>query len=79
MRAPGFMITMECNTPDRMGPNPEFANRACAEPQRPNLIIMTRGVYGNAIRFLVPLTSEYDVLAEALDINETSIDVAKGE
>ena len=59
---------MTSNRPER--------NRA--EALSRGLVLLTCGVYGNVIRFLAPLTVQDDILAEAMDILEASIDAVKG-
>ena len=78
IRGPGFMIAAEFNTADGSAPNPDMANAIRAEALSRGLVLLTCGVYGNVIRFLAPLTVPDDILAEAMDILEASIDAVKG-
>ena len=55
-----------------------MANAIRAEALSRGLVLLTCGVYGNVIRFLAPLTVQDDILAEAMDILEASIDAVKG-
>lgn len=77
IRGPGFMVGVEFNTADGTAPNPEMTNAIRREALERGLVLLTCGVYGNVIRFLSPLTVEDDVLAEAMDIFEASIDAVK--
>lgn len=77
IRGPGFMIAAEFNTLDGQ-PNPDLTNAIRAEAMKRGLILLTCGVYGNVVRFLAPITVQDEVMNEALDILEASIDAAKG-
>jgi 4-aminobutyrate aminotransferase len=77
IRGPGFMIAAEFHTADGSAPNPEMAAAIRTEAQSQGLILLTCGVFGNVIRFLAPLTIEDDVMSEALDILEASINKVK--
>ena len=68
------MIAAGFNTIEGKVPNPEMTNAIRAEPLSSGLFLLTSGVYGKVIRFRVPLTIPDDVVAEALDILEASID-----
>ena len=72
------MIAAGFNTIEGKVPNPEMTNAIRAEPLSSGLFLLTSGVYGKVIRFRVPLTIPDDVVAEALDILEASIDAVKG-
>lgn len=78
VRGPGFMIAAEFNTADGAAPNPEMTAAVRAEALSRGLILLTCGVYGNVVRFLAPLTIPDDIMSEALDILEASIDAVKG-
>lgn len=77
IRGPGFMNAVEFNIAGSDKPNPEMANRVREEALKRNLILLTRGVYGNVIRFLAPLTIPDEVFDEALDILEEAIRAAR--
>jgi len=55
-------------------PDPETTQAICQYARGHGLILLSCGVHGNAIRILVPLTVEDDVLNEGLDIIEAAID-----
>jgi 4-aminobutyrate aminotransferase len=77
VRGPGFMVAAEFNTAAGSAPDPDFANAVRAQALSRGLILLTCGVYGNVIRFLAPITVQDEVLAEAMDILEASIDAVK--
>ncbi|WP_299351524.1 4-aminobutyrate--2-oxoglutarate transaminase [uncultured Shimia sp.] len=77
IRGPGFMVAAEFNTTDGQ-PNAALTAAIQAEAMKRGLILLTCGVYGNVVRFLAPITVQDDVMNEALDILEASIDAAKG-
>ncbi|MAL97781.1 4-aminobutyrate--2-oxoglutarate transaminase [Hydrocarboniclastica marina] len=54
-------------------PAPELAARLVAKSKEKGLILLGCGMYGNAIRTLMPLTIEDDVLEEGLAIMEETL------
>ncbi|SDN42744.1 4-aminobutyrate--2-oxoglutarate transaminase [Vreelandella arcis] len=55
-------------------PNPELAAKLCGKAREEGLILLSCGMYGNTIRFLMPVTIEDNVLNEGLDIIESCLD-----
>ena len=55
-------------------PNPELAAALCKKAREEGLILLSCGMYGNTIRFLMPVTIEDNVLNEGLDIIESCLD-----
>jgi len=55
-------------------PDPELAGKLCAKAREHGLILLSCGLYGNTIRFLMPVTIEDSVLNEGLDIVEACLD-----
>lgn len=55
-------------------PDPELAAKVCAKAREHGLILLSCGLYGNTIRFLMPVTIEDSVLNEGLDIVEACLD-----
>ncbi|MCF3640293.1 4-aminobutyrate--2-oxoglutarate transaminase [Rhizobium sp. TRM95111] len=55
---------------------PAITNRIVAEAEARGLILLSCGTRLNVIRLLPPLTIEWDVLSEGLDILEASIEAA---
>ncbi len=55
-------------------PNAELAAKLCGKAREEGLILLSCGMYGNTIRFLMPVTIEDDVLNEGLDIIESCLD-----
>ncbi|PSF13546.1 4-aminobutyrate--2-oxoglutarate transaminase [Marinobacter fuscus] len=51
-------------------PMPELAAKITAKAKEKGLILLSCGMYGNTLRFLMPVTIEDEVLAEGLDIVE---------
>ncbi len=78
VRGPGFMVAVEFNLPGSKTPDAAFAARVKDEAQKRGLILLTCGIYGNAIRFLAPITVPDEVFNEALDIVEASMKAAGG-
>jgi 4-aminobutyrate aminotransferase/(S)-3-amino-2-methylpropionate transaminase len=71
----GAMAAFELvnNKTDRT-PNPELAAALCKKAREEGLILLSCGMYGNTIRFLMPVTIEDDVLNEGLDIIESCLE-----
>ncbi|MFO1039522.1 MAG: 4-aminobutyrate--2-oxoglutarate transaminase [Geminicoccaceae bacterium] len=75
VRGLGAMVAMEL-VEDRVGkePAPELTNRIIARAQEHGLVLLSCGVYGNVIRFLMPLTASDALIDEGLDILERSLE-----
>jgi 4-aminobutyrate aminotransferase len=56
--------------------SPALTSRIVAEAERRGLILLSCGTRQNVIRLLPPLTVEYEILGEGLDIVEASIEAA---
>lgn len=54
-------------------PDPQLTQALCAQARANGLILLSCGLYANAIRILVPLTVSDEVLAEGLDIIEHTL------
>ncbi|MCW4149155.1 4-aminobutyrate--2-oxoglutarate transaminase [Halomonas sp. 18H] len=54
-------------------PNAELAGALCKKAREHGLILLSCGMYGNTIRFLMPVTIQDEVLEEGLDIIERCI------
>ncbi len=66
VRGLGAMIAVEFNQPGSHEPDPAFAKEVQAKALEQGLVLLTCGVYFNVIRFLMPLTIQDEVFAEAL-------------
>ncbi|MFI8750431.1 4-aminobutyrate--2-oxoglutarate transaminase [Vreelandella lionensis] len=75
VRNMGAMAAFELvnNKTDRT-PNPELAAALCKKAREEGLILLSCGMYGNTIRFLMPVTIEDSVLNEGLDIIESCLE-----
>ena len=75
VRGLGAMVAMEL-VEDRVTkePAPELTNRVIATAQEHGLVLLSCGVYGNVIRFLMPLTASDALIDEGLDILERSLE-----
>ncbi|WP_249978538.1 4-aminobutyrate--2-oxoglutarate transaminase [Vreelandella olivaria] len=75
IRNMGAMAAFECvsDKTDRI-PNAELAAVLCKKAREEGLILLSCGMYGNTIRFLMPVTIEDDVLNEGLDIIESCLE-----
>lgn len=75
VRNMGAMAAFELvsNKTDR-APNAELAAALCKKAREEGLILLSCGMYGNTIRFLMPVTIQNDVLNEGLDIIESCLE-----
>ncbi|TVP46267.1 MAG: 4-aminobutyrate--2-oxoglutarate transaminase [Halomonas sp.] len=75
VRNMGAMAAFELvsNKTDRT-PNAELAAALCKKAREEGLILLSCGMYGNTIRFLMPVTIQDDVLNEGLDIIESCLE-----
>lgn len=55
-------------------PDPDLTAKVCAKAREHGLILLSCGLYGNTIRFLMPVTIEDSVLNEGLDIVEACLE-----
>jgi len=75
IRNMGAMAAFELvSDKDNHTPNPELAAKLCGKAREEGLILLSCGMYGNTIRFLMPVTIEDNVLNEGLDIIESCLD-----
>jgi len=74
VRGLGAMVAMELVT-DRAtkNPDPDLAKALTQKAVEKGLILISCGVYGNVIRYLVPLTAPSHIIDEGLDIVESSL------
>lgn len=73
VRGLGAMLAVEFQVPETGAAAPDFARRVQQLAMAQGLLLLTCGVYGNVIRFLMPLTIPDEVFAEALDILERAL------
>ena len=76
VRGLGAMLAIEFQVPETGAAAPDFARRVQQLAMAQGLLLLTCGVYGNVIRFLMPLTTPDDVFAEGLDILERALRTA---
>ncbi|MGM0823953.1 MAG: 4-aminobutyrate--2-oxoglutarate transaminase [Pseudomonadota bacterium] len=75
IRNMGAMAAFELvSDKDNHTPNAELAAKLCGKAREEGLILLSCGMYGNTIRFLMPVTIEDNVLNEGLDIIESCLD-----
>jgi 4-aminobutyrate aminotransferase / (S)-3-amino-2-methylpropionate transaminase / 5-aminovalerate transaminase len=74
VRGPGAMIAMELvRNRDADVPDADLAKSLVQRAGQNGLILLSCGVYGNVIRFLVPLTASDSIINEGVDIVERSL------
>lgn len=77
IRALGAMVAMELvKDGDASRPDPDLTKTTVQEAQKRGLILLSCGVRGNVIRFLVPLTASDDLVSEGMDLLEQSLEAA---
>ncbi|HEU4487531.1 MAG TPA: 4-aminobutyrate--2-oxoglutarate transaminase [Povalibacter sp.] len=71
VRGPGAMVAMELvKNRDPQAPDADLARALVQRAGQNGLILLSCGVYGNVIRFLVPLTASDAIVNEGMDIME---------
>ncbi|MRV71767.1 4-aminobutyrate--2-oxoglutarate transaminase [Duganella sp. FT92W] len=78
VRGAGSMVAAEFLRPGTQQPDVDFTKLVQARALEKGLLLLTCGTYGNAIRFLFPLTIEDALMDEALDILEGALRSAAG-
>ena len=73
VRGFGSMIAAEFFDPATNEPSMDAVKRVQQAALAEGLILLTCGVYGNAIRFLYPLTIQDEIFDEALDIIDRAL------
>jgi 4-aminobutyrate aminotransferase/(S)-3-amino-2-methylpropionate transaminase len=74
IRGPGAMIAFDVvKTRGTDEPDPETTKQVLAKARAHGLILISCGVYGNAIRLLVPLTASDALIDEGLDALELAL------
>lgn len=73
VRGLGAMIAVEFNKAATGDPDADFTKRVQARALDAGLLLLTCGVYANALRFLFPLTIQDGVFDEALRILEAAL------
>ncbi len=76
IRGPGAMIAFDVvKTRGTSEPDADTTKRVLTKARENGLILLSCGVYGNAVRLLMPLTISDEQLDEGLDILETALTV----
>ncbi|MEO6918050.1 MAG: 4-aminobutyrate--2-oxoglutarate transaminase [Collimonas sp.] len=73
IRGLGAMVAVEFMRPGTRQPDADFTKKIQAEALKNGLLLLSCGVYSNAIRFLFPLTIEDNLMDEALAILSTAM------
>ena len=73
IRGPGAMVAMELFD-EQQQPDAELTKNIVKLAADKGLLLLPCGVYGNVIRFLTPLTIEFDLLEQGLNILEVVMD-----
>jgi 4-aminobutyrate aminotransferase/(S)-3-amino-2-methylpropionate transaminase len=74
IRGPGAMVAFDVvKTRGTDEPDPDMTRKILTKAREGGLILLSCGVYGNAIRLLVPLTASDALLEEGLDVLEHAL------
>jgi 4-aminobutyrate aminotransferase/(S)-3-amino-2-methylpropionate transaminase len=74
IRGPGAMVAFDVvKTRGTDEPDAETTKLVLTRAREQGLILISCGVYGNAIRLLVPLTASDTLLDEGLDVLESAL------
>jgi 4-aminobutyrate aminotransferase/(S)-3-amino-2-methylpropionate transaminase len=74
VRGLGGMVAMELvKSGDPAGPDAELTKALVQRAAINGLVVLSCGIYGNVVRFLMPLTASDEIVHEGLDILEKSL------
>jgi 4-aminobutyrate aminotransferase / (S)-3-amino-2-methylpropionate transaminase / 5-aminovalerate transaminase len=74
VRGLGAMVAMELvKNQDASGPDAELTKALVQQAAKNGLVLLSCGVYGNVIRFLMPLTASDEIVTEGMEILERSL------
>ncbi len=73
VRGLGSMVAVELRNPQTAAPDAQRVSAIIERAQEQGLLLLTCGMFGNAIRFLYPLTIADNLFGQALDIIEQAI------
>jgi 4-aminobutyrate aminotransferase/(S)-3-amino-2-methylpropionate transaminase len=74
IRGPGAMTAFDVvTTRGTDEPDPDTTKRILTKAREHGLILLSCGVYGNAIRLLVPLTASDALIDEGMDVLELAL------
>lgn len=76
IRGLGSMVAVEFMKPGTQEPDADFTKAVQAEALKRGLLLLSCGTYGNAIRFLYPLTIPEPLMQEALRILSAAMQAA---
>jgi 4-aminobutyrate aminotransferase len=76
IRGLGSMVAVEFMKPGRQEADADFTKAVQAEALKRGLLLLSCGIYGNAIRFLYPLTIPDPLMQEALQILSAAMQAA---
>jgi 4-aminobutyrate aminotransferase len=68
VRGRGLMLAIEFADPGTLTPRPDLVKRMLAEAMARNLLLLSCGVYGQAVRIIPPLVTTDDEVDQALGI-----------
>lgn len=68
VRGRGLMLALEFADPGTLTPRPDLVKRMLAEAMARNLLLLSCGVYGQAVRIIPPLVTTDDEVDQALGI-----------
>ena len=74
VRGRGMMLAIEFADPGTLAPRPDLVKRLLAEAMARNLLLLSCGTHGQAVRIIPPLVTTEDEVAQALDIIGESLD-----
>ena len=69
-----MMLAIEFADPGTLAPRPDLVKRLLAEAMARNLLLLSCGTHGQAVRIIPPLVTTEDEVAQALDIIGESLD-----
>ncbi len=76
VRGRGLMLAMELADPGTMAPRGDLVKRVLAEAMNRNLLLLSCGTHGQAVRIIPPLTTTEDEADHAVEVIGASLDAA---
>ena len=74
VRGRGLMVAIEFADPTSLAPRPDLAKRLLVEAMARNLLLLTCGTHGQAVRVIPPLVTTDDEVHRAVDVIGEALD-----
>ena len=75
VRGRGMMLAIELADPDSLQPRPDLVKGILSEAMARNLLLLSCGTYGQAVRIIPPLVTTEEEIDRALEVIGAALDV----